>query len=159
MATRTTTPKAKPATKSTGRATTKRAPTKRAASAKTTQRKTPARKSPARARAAQGSAATAALATLRRNVFPIAGALAAGAATAAALFFTRRSNVLAEGHPAPDLEGDAHPGPDDRAAPHFRPDMDAPMSAADRAALAPALDRPTMVKGSETDTAAPATRH
>jgi hypothetical protein len=144
MATRTTTPKTKAATtksatKSSGRATTKRAPAKRAATAKTAPRKTTARKSPARAKAAQGGATTAALATLRRNVFPIAGALAAGAATAAALFFTRRSNVLAEGHAAPDLEGDAHPGADDRAAPHFRPDMDAPMNAADRAALAPAL--------------------
>lgn len=139
MATRTTTPTTKRATKSTSRATTKRAPAKRAASAKTPQRKTTARKSPARTKAAQGSVASTALATLRRNVFPIAGALAAGAATAAALFFTRRSNVLAEGHPAPDLETGAHPGPEDRADPHFRPDMDAQMTAADRAALAPAL--------------------
>ncbi|WP_439538631.1 hypothetical protein [Sphingomonas sp.] len=135
MATRSTTPKTKAAT----RTTTKRAPAKRAASAKTTPRKTAPRKSPARTKAAQASATTTALATLRRNVFPIAGALAAGAATAAALFFTRRSNVLAEGHAAPDLETGAHPGPDDRAAPHFRPNMDAPMSGADRAALAPAL--------------------
>ncbi|MDK2769363.1 MAG: hypothetical protein KYX69_16790 [Sphingomonas sp.] len=135
MATRSTTPKTKPAT----RATAKRTPAKRAATAKTTQRKTAPRKSPARTKAAQASATTTALATLRRNVFPIAGALAAGAATAAALFFTRRSNVLAEGHAAPDLETGAHPGPDDRAAPHFRPNMDAPMSGADRAALAPAL--------------------
>ncbi|MBA4763674.1 MAG: hypothetical protein B7Z07_00440 [Sphingomonadales bacterium 32-67-7] len=96
---------------------------------------------------------------MRRNAFPLAGAIAAGAATAAALFFTRRTNVLAEGHPAPDLAGDAHPGPDDRADRHFRPDMDAPMTEADRAALAPALDRPTMVAGSETDTAPPASRH
>lgn len=146
MATRTTTPKAKPATTSTGRAPTKRAPAKRAASAKTAPRKTAlrktsARKSPARTPAAGAHTGTAstALATLRRNALPIAGALAAGAATAAALFFTRRSNGLAEGHAAPDLETGAHPGPDDRAAPHFRPDMDAPMSAADRAALAPAL--------------------
>ncbi len=139
MATRTTTPKAKPVTKSTGRATTKRAPAKRAASAKTAPRKTAARKTPTRSNAAQDSTVSTALAALRRNVFPIAGALAAGAATAAALFFTRRSNVLAEGHPAPDLETGAHPGPDDRAAPHFRPNMDAPMSGADRAALAPAL--------------------
>jgi len=139
MATRTTTPKAKPATKSTGRATTKRAPTKRAASAKTAPRKTTARKSPARAKAAQRSTAGTALAALRRNAFPFAGALVAGAATAAALFFTRRSNVLAEGHAAPDLETGAHPGPEDRADPHFRPNMDAPMTAEDRAALAPAL--------------------
>ena len=141
MATRTTTPKAKSATTSTGRAPTKRAPAKRAASAKTAPRKTAPRKSPARTPAAGASTGTAstALATLRRNALPIAGALAAGAATAAALFFTRRRNVLAEGRAAPDLETGVHPGPDDRAAPHFRPDMDAPMSAADRAALAPAL--------------------
>lgn len=141
MATRSTTPKAKPATKSAGRTTTKRAPAKRAASAKTAPRKTSARKAPTRSKAAAARTVTAstALATLRRNVFPIAGALAAGAATAAALFFTRRSNVLAAGHPAPDLETGAHPGPEDRADPHFRPDMDAPMTADDRAALAPAL--------------------
>ncbi|MDR6853664.1 hypothetical protein J2Y54_003184 [Sphingomonas sp. BE123] len=136
MATRTTTP---PKTKAATRATTKRTPAKRAATAKTAPRKATARKSPARTKAAQASTATTALAALRRNVLPIAGALAAGAATAAALFFTRRANVLAEGHAAPDLETGAHPGPDDRAAPHFRPDMDAPMSPADRAALAPAL--------------------
>ncbi|MCA1197057.1 hypothetical protein K9B35_03680 [Sphingomonas sp. R647] len=125
MATRTASPKTKPAT---------RATTKRAAP-----RKTPARKAPAKkaAAGAKGGATTAALATLRRNAFPLAGAIAAGAATAAALFFKRRTNVLAEGHPAPDLEGDTHPGADDRADPHFRPDMDAPMTAADRAALAP----------------------
>lgn len=144
MATRTTTPKAKAATKPAARTASKRAPAKRATTAKAaprkaTPRKTTARKSPARTKAAQASTATTALAKLRRNVLPIAGALAAGAATAAALFFTRRGNVLAEGHAAPDLETGAHPGPDDRAAPHFRPDMDAPMSAADRAALAPAL--------------------
>lgn len=144
MATRTATPRAKPAT------------TKRAAP-----RKTPARKAPAKtaAASAKGGATNAALATLRRNAFPLAGAIAAGAATAAALFFTRRPNVLAEGHPALDLGGDTHPGPDDRADAHFRPDMDAPMTAADRAALAPALDRPTMVAGSETDTAPPASRY
>lgn len=139
MATRTTTPKAKAATKPTSRATTKRAPAKRAASAKTAPRKTTARKAPTRSKAAQRSTASTALAALRRNAFPLAGALAAGAATAVALFFTRRSNVLAAGHPAPDLETGAHPGPGDRADPHFRPNMDAPMTAEDRAALTPAL--------------------
>lgn len=85
--------------------------------------------------------------TLRRNALPLAGALAgAAAATAAAIFFTRR-DAAAEGHAAPDLEGDAHPGPDDRADPHFRPDMDAPLTTEDRAALAPALGKPTLVDG------------
>lgn len=87
--------------------------------------------------------------TLRRNALPLAGALAgAAAATAAAIFFTRR-DALPEGHAVPELEGEAHPGPDDRADPHFRPDMDAPMSKADREALAPALGKPTLVAGDE----------
>lgn len=135
----------------------------RTATRKTTARKTPARKAPAKKQAAStetGGAGAAAIATLRRNALPIAGAVAAGAAAAAAIFFTRRDpDAPAAGHPAPDLERDSHPGPDDRAAPHFRPDMDAPMTAADRAALAPALDRPTMVAGSESDTVPPASRH
>lgn len=135
----------------------------RAATRKTAVRKTPARKAPAKkqgASAETGGAGASAIATLRRNALPIAGAIAAGAAAAAAIFFTRRDpDAPAAGHPAPDLERDSHPGPDARAAPHFRPDMDAPMTAADRAALAPALDRPTMVAGSESDTAPPASRH
>lgn len=134
----------------------------RATPRKSTARKTPARKAPAKKEAAAktGGAGAVAIAMLRRNTLPIAGAIAAGAAAAAAIFFTRRDpDAPAAGHPAPDLEGDTHPGPDDRADPHFRPDMDAKMTSADRAALAPALDRPTMVAGSETDTAPPATRH
>lgn len=85
--------------------------------------------------------------TLRRNALPLAGALAgAAAATAAAIFFTRRDpDAPADGHPAPDLERADHPGPEDRADPHFRPDMDAPLTAEDKAALAPALGRPTLV--------------
>ena len=83
--------------------------------------------------------------TLRRNALPLAGALAgAAAATAAAIFFTRRET---EGHPVPDLERADHPGPEDRADPHFRPDMSAPLTDADRAALAPALEKPTLVNG------------
>lgn len=86
-------------------------------------------------------------AALRRNALPLAGALAgAAAAAAAAIFFTRRDgDAPAQGHPVPDLERADHPGPNDRADPHFRPDMDAPLSAEDKAALAPALGRPTMV--------------
>lgn len=116
---------------------------KGAAPRKSAARTSSARKSPARTKtaAARNGTASTAFATLRRNAFPLAGALAAGVATAAALFFTRRTNVLAAGHPAPDLETGARPGPDDRADPHFRPNMDAPMAAEDRAALAPALVR------------------
>jgi hypothetical protein len=88
-------------------------------------------------------------AALRRNALPLAGALAgAAAATAAAIFFTRRDpDAPAEGHPVPDLERADHPGPNDRADPHFRPDMDAPLSDEDRKALAPALGKPTLVNG------------
>lgn len=42
-------------------------------------------------------------------------------------------------HIPTDLAGDGpHPGPDDRAPVAFRPDMDAPMSAAEREAMRPA---------------------
>jgi hypothetical protein len=87
--------------------------------------------------------------TLRRNALPLAGVLAGAAAAAAAAIFFARRDAAPDGHPAPDLEGSEHPGPDDRADPHFRPDMDAPLTAEDRAALAPALARPTLVAGSE----------
>ena len=43
-----------------------------------------------------------------------------------------------EGHAAPDLASDALLGPDHRAPEAFRPDMDAPMTAAEREALRPA---------------------
>ena len=43
-----------------------------------------------------------------------------------------------EGHAAPDLAIDAPLGPDHRAPEAFRPDMDAPMTAAEREALRPA---------------------
>jgi hypothetical protein len=95
------------------------------------------------------SSASAVADTLRRNALPLAGAIAgAAAATAAAIFFTRRDpDAPAQGHPVPDLERADHPGPEDRAEPHFRPDMDAPLTEADRAALAPALGKPTLVNG------------
>lgn len=86
---------------------------------------------------------------LRRNALPLVGALIGGVAAAvAAIFLVRRNaDAPAAGHPAPDLERNVHPGPLDRADPHFRPNMDAPMTADDRAALAPALARPTLVDG------------
>ncbi len=49
-----------------------------------------------------------------------------------------------DGHAAPDLAADATPG--ERAPAAFRPDMDAPMSAAEREALRPASGpSPTLV--------------
>ncbi|MEG3179563.1 hypothetical protein [Sphingomonas sp. LT1P40] len=107
-----------------------------------TARKTPARAKPATAKRATAKKSTKPAATpgvIRRNAVPLAGAVIAGAAAAAALFFTRVSSDLPEGHAAPDLETGEHPGAQDRADPHFRPDMDAPLTAEDRAALAPAL--------------------
>ncbi|HEU0045876.1 hypothetical protein [Sphingomonas sp.] len=43
-----------------------------------------------------------------------------------------------EGHPVPDLAAGNDIGPDHRAPEAFRPDMDAPMTAAEREALRPA---------------------
>lgn len=43
-----------------------------------------------------------------------------------------------EGHAVPDLQPGAEIGPDHRAPVAFRPDMDAPMTAAEREALRPA---------------------
>ena len=43
-----------------------------------------------------------------------------------------------EGHAAPDLAADQPLGPDHRAPEAFRPDIDAPMTAAEREALRPA---------------------
>lgn len=116
----------------------------RTTNAKTTARKPAARKGTTAKRADKGKAAG----PLRRNALPLAGALVGGlAAAAAALFLSRRDDGAAQGQRAADLEGDTHPGPDDRADPHFRPDMAAPMSAADREALTPPLGRPTLVDG------------
>ena len=51
-----------------------------------------------------------------------------------------------EGHAAPDLTAGADLGPDHRAPEAFRPDMDAPMTAAEREALRPATGpAPSMV--------------
>lgn len=84
---------------------------------------------------------------LSRNALPVAGALVGGVAAAVAALFLVRREGPSPGHAAPDLEGDTHPGPDDRADPHFRPDMDAPLTVADREALTPPLGRPTLVDG------------
>ncbi len=128
----------------TPRTTTARAPAKPRATKPKAAPKTAAKSAPRTVRPAAKSGA-AAPGVIRRNAVPLAGALVAGAAAAAALFFTRTSGDLPAGHAAPDLEGDEHPGAEDRADPHFRPDIDAPMTAEDRAALAPALGKPTMV--------------
>ena len=71
------------------------------------------------------------------------GALAAGFAATAISLGRRRSNAQ-EGHAAPDLAADA--APTERAPVAFRPDMDAPMTAAEREALRPATGpAPTLV--------------
>jgi len=69
------------------------------------------------------------------------GAVAAGIAAALrfGLFDRLRPAGNAE-HPAPDLAPDTpHPGPDARAPEAFRPDPTAPVTAAEREALRPAL--------------------
>lgn len=54
-----------------------------------------------------------------------------------------------EGHAAPDLAGGADVGSAHRAPEAFRPDMDAPMTAAEREALRPATGpAPSLVGGS-----------
>lgn len=55
-----------------------------------------------------------------------------------------------EGHAAPDLAADADFGPGHRAPLAFRPDMDAPMTAAEREALRPPVGTPTLSGGSTT---------
>lgn len=66
------------------------------------------------------------------------------AVAAAAVSLGRRRPGDREGHPAPDLAADAVPG--ERAPPAFRPDMDAPMTAAEREALRPPTGpSPTLV--------------
>jgi hypothetical protein len=51
-----------------------------------------------------------------------------------------------EGHAVPDLASDAPLGPDHRAPEAFRPNMDAPMTAAEREALRPPVGpRPSLV--------------
>lgn len=70
-----------------------------------------------------------------------AGLFAAGMALAG---YLARRQIAAwaapgEGHESADLTGDTRPGPRDRAPVAFRPDIDAPMTAAEREALRPAL--------------------
>lgn len=50
-----------------------------------------------------------------------------------------------EGHAAPDLAADTDLGPAHRAPAAFRPDIDAPMTAAEREALRPATTTPSLV--------------
>lgn len=60
----------------------------------------------------------------------------------------------AEGHAAPDLAADTDLGPSHRAPEAFRPDMDAPMTAAEREALRPATTAPSLVGESTSGPAA-----
>lgn len=112
-------------------------------------RKSPPRKPAPRKAAPRKSTAARSASKQQQGAgrWPWIGAALAGAGAVAALLMLGRSSRFdpdapAPGHPAPDLERADHPDGSDRADPHFRPDMDAPMSAADRAALAPALANP-----------------
>lgn len=78
-----------------------------------------------------------------------AAVVGVAAAVAGALAWLKSRATPAEGHAAPDLLGEDRPGPDDRAPEAFRPDMDAPMTAAEREALRPATGpAPSLVAGS-----------
>lgn len=119
-------------------ATTRRAPkaTARSTPAKPARRAPAARKaSPRSAKRSPARAASAAL-----GIFSLG---AAAVAIGAALYGVARQLLDSrEGHRAPDLApGEPHPGPEDRAPVHFRPDPTAPVAAADREALRPALIR------------------
>lgn len=83
----------------------------------------------------------------------VVGAVAAGVAAAFKFGLLDRLLPAGEGHTAEDLllEGDDVHGNDartpagrKRAAPDFRPDMDAPLSKADKEALRPATRKPSL---------------
>ncbi len=75
--------------------------------------------------------------------FKLIGALLAGGAALIGIFASRRqwmADAASAEHPAPDLALDQpRPGPNDRAPEAFRPDPTAPVTAAEREALRPAL--------------------
>lgn len=71
----------------------------------------------------------------------LVGAVAAGVAAAFKFGLLDRFLPKSEGHGAEDLRLDERPGPDHRAPVAFRPDMTAPMSAAEKEALRPAPGR------------------
>lgn len=94
-------------------------------------------KTPRRARASSGRFASGSAAPSGLAVALGAGVLAVGAALFGRWFSARRPG--AAGHAAPDLAADQPaPGTGDRAPPAFRPDIDAPMTPAEREALRPA---------------------
>lgn len=109
----------------------------------TTKRTRPTSRRPAAAAKPKPRAAKPAAAAKNARGLPIPSAhtlgisamvVGLGAALAGAFAWVR-SRAAHEGHEAPDLA----PGADaDRAPEAFRPDMDAPMSAAEREALRPA---------------------
>ena len=73
-----------------------------------------------------------------KRALSIGAALVGVGAAVAGVFAWLRLRPDAEGHAAPDLEGDQHPDGSERAPVAFRPDIDAPMTAAERQALRPA---------------------
>ena len=96
-----------------------------------------------RKRATAPTSPVAGIAT-KRNLSIAGVAIGLGAIIAGAVAWLRNA-VPQDGHAAPDLEGDEHPGPGDRAPEAFRPDMDAPMTAAEREALRPPVGKPSLV--------------
>ena len=74
----------------------------------------------------------------------LVGAVAAGVAAAFKFGLLDRILPAGEGHGAEDLLLDDHPDADHRAPAAFRPDMDAPMSKAEREALRPAKRKPSL---------------
>lgn len=84
-------------------------------------------------------------ATIGTGLFAVGMALAGFLARRQIAAWAQLATGTAEGHVPDDLLGDARPAPEDRAPAAFRPDMTAPMTAAEREALRPAtLSTPTL---------------
>lgn len=82
-----------------------------------------------------------------KRTLSIGAALVGVGAAVSGVFAWLRLRADPEGHDAPDLTGDRHPDGSERAPAAFRPDIDAPMTAAEREALRPPEGIPTLVNG------------
>ncbi len=97
-----------------------------------------------RKRTAASPGPVANLAT-KRNLSIAGAVVGVGAAIAGAFAWLRLRDQATDGHAAPDLDADARPTAKARAPKAFRPDMDAPMTKAEREALRPAKRKPALV--------------